>query len=288
MNLFRGLIWNDEISLTLADLTEVVNVGIRLHKPSARSGYLLGKALSALAFFSACLKGEKGEISISLQRGAKELIGASGNRALALRGYIAEKELEGEAEGSEEEYFDEDCSFTVVRDDGYARPFVGSCAFPKTGKMDEAVEEYYRVSEQLPTKIKTVLIANEGGMYEFIGLIALQPLPFASAESLKKVEETELAALLRKMRSIGVEAMAKGLLGERMEARKAEYKCNCSRERLSALLVTLGEGQIREIVVAEGAVRVHCHYCNTDYEFTGEDVDVLFSKAYEGKKDEEN
>jgi molecular chaperone Hsp33 len=42
--------------------------------------------------------------------------------------------------------------------------------------------------------------------------------------------------------------------------------------------VSLGEAQMREIIESDGAVRVHCHYCNTDYEFTEKDVDVVFPK----------
>jgi molecular chaperone Hsp33 len=62
------------------------------------------------------------------------------------------------------------------------------------------------------------------------------------------------------------------------EERKAAYKCNCSRRYLTRVLVSLGEAQMRQIIEEDGAVRVHCHYCNTDYEFTNEDADLLFPK----------
>jgi redox-regulated HSP33 family molecular chaperone len=35
---------------------------------------------------------------------------------------------------------------------------------------------------------------------------------------------------------------------------------------------------MRQIIREDGAVRVHCHYCNTDYTFGEEDADQLFSK----------
>ncbi len=288
MNVFRGLIWNKEISATLVDATEVVNEGLARHDLSPAAGYLLGKALAALAFFGACLKGEKGEVSLSLQRGNRELIGGSVNRALHIRGYLTDP-AEGEEYGEkrEAEYFS--CgSFTLVRDDGYSRPFVGSCACPEGGGMDEIIEEYFRVSEQLPTRIKTVFKQDEGGRCAFAGLVALQALPFASLQAQKNMAEADLFALLSQMQAEGVRAVAQGLFAGEGEARLARYQCHCSRERLSAVLVTLGREQLKEIVQAEGAVRAHCHYCNTDYEFTGEDIDRLFSKEYEREKDEEN
>ena len=63
---------------------------------------------------------------------------------------------------------------------------------------------------------------------------------------------------------------------ETLEERNAVYECNCSREYLTRVLVSLGETQMREIIKEDGAVRIHCHYCNTDYEFTAEDADKIF------------
>ena len=60
--------------------------------------------------------------------------------------------------------------------------------------------------------------------------------------------------------------------------KKAEYKCNCSKTYLTRGLVPLGEEELRRIVREDGAVRIHCHYCNSDYEFTDNDVDGIFQK----------
>ena len=65
---------------------------------------------------------------------------------------------------------------------------------------------------------------------------------------------------------------------EDFERRFAQYKCNCSREYIGGMLVTLGRVQLEDIVRTEGAVKVHCHYCNTDYAFYGEDVRKLFEE----------
>ncbi len=279
MNVFRGLILNEEVSFTLIDTTAIVNEGLRLHKLTPPSGYLFGKALSALAFFSACLKEDKGEISLSLQSGGKEFIGVSGNRALALRGYIATTNLQGlYGEELERAVFTKYGGITVIRDDGYSRPFVGSCLLPEGGTLDEGIEEYFRISEQLPTRIKTIVEINEGGRCAFAGVIALQPLPFAKAETLQTVADTDLGELLKKAKIEGAESLAKSMIGEGAEERHAAYKCNCSREYLSAVLITLGKEQLLDIIREEGVVRAHCHYCNTDYEFTGEDVEGLFQK----------
>ena len=89
-NVLRALIYGDGVSLTLADTTEIVREGIRLHGLSKASAYIFGKGMSAMTYMSACLKEETGEVSMSLKTNGEAVdIGISGNRALHLRGYIA-------------------------------------------------------------------------------------------------------------------------------------------------------------------------------------------------------
>lgn len=279
-NLIRGLIENREVSFTLANTTEIVNEGIRFHKLSSTSAYIFGKALSALTFISSCLKEEKGEVSLALQCGGEcGTIGASGNRALYIRGYIDNPTLLGNADTlGEISAIGRGGSFTLVRDDGYNRPFVGTCGFPAFGGLDEIIEEYYKVSEQLPTRIKTVVEIDENGACVFAGVVALQPLPFASEESLQKVAAIDLEKCLLSAKNKDFSTLAKEYNIENSEQRFAKYQCNCSREYLAEVLVSLGRAQYEDIIKTEGAVRVHCHYCNRDYEFTAEDAEVLFPK----------
>ena len=282
-NLVRSLIYDGQVSLTVADTTEMVGAGMRLHHLSTASAHLFGKALSAMTFMSACLKNERGEISLSLKGdGESGEIGVSGNKLLRIRGFIGNTNLEGGANGvSERAGLGENAAITIIRDDGYNRPFVGACELPANGGLDEGVEEYFRISEPLPTRIKTAVEINDQGECVFAGFVALQPLPFADEEVLKAVENADLNAVLSAVKSQGVADAARAHFTTDegvWEERKAAYKCNCSRRYLTRVLVSLGEEQMRQIIKEDGAVRVHCHYCNTDYEFTNEDADLLFPK----------
>ena len=283
-NLLRTLVYDGQVSLTLAETTALVAEGARMHALSDTSAYLFGKALSAMTFMSACLKGETGEISLSLKTsGAGGEIAVSGNRALYLRGYIENTKLSGAFnEETERAAFAENGSLTIIRNDGYARPFVGACAFPMSGGLDEAFEEYFRISEQLPTRIATTVKIGEHGKVLFAGVAVLQPLPFADENTLQKVHAADLDKLLCDIQAQGVECAAESAFGkdERVwEVRTAAYKCNCSRQYLTRVLVSLGEEQMRAIIREDGAVRIHCHYCNSDYAFDEKDADELFSKT---------
>ncbi|MBQ8308690.1 MAG: Hsp33 family molecular chaperone HslO [Clostridia bacterium] len=277
-NTLRTLIFNGQVSLTVADTTEIVREGIRLHRLSQGAAIVFGKALSAMTFASASLKEETGEISLSVQSdGAGGSLGISGNRALRLRGYIEN----AKAEGDEKTCWGKKGALTIIRDDGYNRPFVGACAFPENGGVDEAFEEYYRISEQLPTRIATTVELQENGDCAFAGAIALQPLPFAEQETLDQTANAPLDEILQELKRKGVEdcVRARFDIDESVwDLRKAEYKCNCSKRYLSRVLVTLGEEELRRMIEEDGKVKVHCHYCNKDYEFTSEDADALFPR----------
>ena len=97
-NLLRTLIFNDEVSLTIADTTEIVREGMRFHGLTPASAYFYGRGMSAMTYMSSCLKEASGEISLSLKcEGEAMDLGISGNRALNLRGYIANTKIEGGA-----------------------------------------------------------------------------------------------------------------------------------------------------------------------------------------------
>ncbi len=282
-NVVRTLVFDGQVSLTLADTTAAVRKAIQLHKLSKASAYVFGKALSATTFAAAAMQDEKGEISLAIKSdGEGGDIAVSGNAKLYMRGYIAQTELSGEgAEETEWRALGENGSFTVIRDDGYARPFVGSCTLYPQATIDGAFEEYYAVSEQLPTYIRTCVRFTKRGGCAFAGVAALQPLPFCDEETLRKVREYSLDDLLALVEKRGItESIRQSFTPEEnvWEERGAKYKCNCSRRYLLKVLASLGEREMRQIIREDGAVRVHCHYCNKDYSFTEEDADRLFGK----------
>lgn len=274
MNVLRTLIYDDQISLTLIDTTKVVEDGLKRHALTGERAEIFSKALSFLTYVSACLKEETGEVSITLQTDGKlSNFSASGNSKLFMRGYLVWAEEKEEKIGNG--------ALTLVRDDGYSRPFVGSCALAE-GNLDKSFEEYYRISEQLPTKIATCYLENEGGSVAFSGIIALQPLPFADTNVVEKMPDGEsLVEILQSVKKDGLFETANrvfGATGEKCNYKRAEYRCNCSREYLKGVLVSVGEGELRQIVKEDGAIKAHCHYCNTDYAFDEEDVDEMFQK----------
>jgi molecular chaperone Hsp33 len=56
------------------------------------------------------------------------------------------------------------------------------------------------------------------------------------------------------------------------------FRCGCQRERIETVLVTLGPEEINETLEEQGAIEVHCDFCNRLYRFDRVDVAALFNE----------
>ena len=273
MNVLRTLVFRDEVSLTIADTTALAQEGIKRHGLTGEQAETFARTLAFLTFASSCLKMETGSVSLSIKTAGKVVdLCASGDYSLSIRGYLDWDETKADVLA--------DGTLAVIRDDGYNRPFVGACEVASREDIDNSFEDYYFTSEQLPTFIKTAFKQDENGKVEFCGIIVAQPLPFASEETFASIPDSyALERILGEVETLGVFAVAEKYFNatqENCHYKNASYRCNCSREYLKGVIVSIGETELRKMVKEDGAIRVHCHYCNTDYSFVDEDLDELF------------
>lgn len=294
---FRCLVYNGGVSLTLIQGGQMCENGVRMqgfHGEKAR--YFCG-ALLCTAFLGGLLK-ENGEVSAVIRTdGTLQNITASASAALNVRACMdcrKEGENGGEESGEAAKNF---CgsggSLQVVKSDSYSlRPSVGACAL-KCGKnqsaeefFEENFEEYFTVSEQIPTRFKLAIgdkIGDKtckngeesGGEYL---CAALQSLPDAG-NAWEETAKEKLSAFIKeyektKEAKLAAQKIFGGISCE--ENRALQYKCNCSKEYLKGVLSSLGKNELESILEEQGAVKIHCRYCNKDYAFTREDLkDVL-------------
>jgi molecular chaperone Hsp33 len=143
-----------------------------------------------------------------------------------------------------------------------------------------AFEDYFRQSEQLPTRL--LLAADEN---RAAGLM-LQKLPFDSRpddggdddgwdrarvlfDTLSPGELLALPAatvLRRLFHEDGVQ-----VLGER----PLRFACSCSRERVASMLQSLGEDEARA-AAAGGEAEIRCEFCGEQYRFGLGEIATLF------------
>lgn len=284
--ILRGLIYNEEVSLAVADTTALVNEAIRVHGLSPLAAAALGRTLTVAAYMCSSLKTEGSALSVSVKGdGAGGAIYVSGDKALHMRGYIENPQaaLPPNALGKldvggcvgKEGYL------SVVRDDGENQPFVGTTPLV-SGEIGEDFAAYFAYSEQLPTAIAVGVRISKEGKCLGAGGVFLQPLPGAGEESIQKAEKAigQFSAVSSLLESMSAEELAEKYFGNvTFYKQKPEYKCNCSRNYIEGILAAMGEKEIRSIIAEQGKISVHCHYCNTDYEFLPEEAEKIIERS---------
>ena len=58
---------------------------------------------------------------------------------------------------------------------------------------------------------------------------------------------------------------------------EVNYKCDCSRDRVSRALQSIGEADLREMAKDE-ITEVKCHFCDKAYKFTSKEIEALIRK----------
>ncbi len=53
------------------------------------------------------------------------------------------------------------------------------------------------------------------------------------------------------------------------------FRCDCSRERVEKVLLSLGEKDLQEMISEGKEVELHCHFCNKNYVFPVQEVERL-------------
>lgn len=143
--------------------------------------------------------------------------------------------------------------------------------------LSEAFEGYFRQSEQLPTRLLLTTSVDR-----VCGLM-LQKLPgdagdldgWERANALfdtlgaPELIATPVETLLRRL----FHEEDVRLLGEK----PLRFACSCSRERVSAMLESLGEDEARAAVEDNaGQAEIHCEFCGETYRYSAEEVTALF------------
>ena len=137
-----------------------------------------------------------------------------------------------------------------------------------------------------------VLVNKETGEAMLSGGLLIQVLPGADDKAVSRLEENvgkleSITTMLAKGMTVE-EICRKALDGfevEVLDQFQINYVCNCSKERFSNAMLTLGAKEIRELPLNEqGQAEAVCHYCNRKYYFTREELEVLARQAEESAR----
>ena len=280
--ILKTLIHGGNVSLAVLDTTSVVEEAILRHALTPTAAAALGRTLTATAYLSSWLKNDDSSLSVTLSGGgAGGKICVSGDAALHMRGFIenGQVDLPPRADGKLNvgACVGKNGTLTVIRDDGDGLPFVGTCALV-SGEIAEDFSAYFLNSEQRPTGVALGVRIGKDSHCLGAGGVFLQPLPGGGEEAVDFCEReiSRFSALSSLIEEKGAEGVLRMLTAEPYDSRTVYYRCHCSRKKAEGLVMSLGYEDALAATKEEGGLKVSCHYCNTDYSFTKEDIDRLF------------
>lgn len=286
--IYKTLIFDGQISLSVLDTTDVVNEAIRLHKLTPVCAAALGRTLTVTAFMASQLKGEDERLSVTINgNGAGGKIIAAADSKLNVRGAIDNPtiDLPLKANGKLDVggVVGNSGYITVVKNLGLKEPYVGRSELV-SGEIGEDFAAYYAYSEQQPTAIAVgVLIKNEKCIGA--GGVIIQPLPDCTEENLVKAENlvNKFSDVSKQISETGVEGIIeKYFKGYDFNAFDVRYKCNCNDEYVRKVLITLGEKELYDAIEKDGKIEVCCQFCDKKYVYYKKDVDEFLGKQNDG------
>ena len=151
-----------------------------------------------------------------------------------------------------------------------------------SGEIAEDLANYFAVSEQIPSVVALGVLIDRDYSVKAAGGYIIQLMPGASEEEISKLEENirkidtvtnlitagyDIEDIIKKAcDGFGIEITAQSV---------PQYKCNCSEERIEKALISLGKGELEDILHNEGSTSLTCYFCNKKYDFPKEKLEKL-------------
>jgi molecular chaperone Hsp33 len=261
---------------------EMVETAREAHNTSPVITAALGRLLSAGAMMGTMMKGEKDLLTLQIKcDGPLQGMVVTSNAKGYVKGYpqVSEVILPANAQGKLDVGGAVGAGiFNVIKDMGLKDPYVGQTAL-QTGEIAEDLTYYFATSEQTPSAVGLgVLMTKENTVKQSGGFI-IQLMPFTEEETIEKLEKkiSEIKSVTEMLEDgLSPEQILEEILGEFQlqitDKMDTAFSCDCSKERISRALATIGKKDMDEMIADNEPIEVRCQFCNKNYKF---DVDEL-------------
>ena len=256
----------------------------RAHDTSPVITAALGRLLSGAAMMGIMMKGEKDLLTVQIKSaGPARGLTVTADSAGHVKGFPMEAAVElplndkgkldvGGALGPG--------VLSVIKDMGLKEPYVGQIAL-QTGEIAEDLTYYFATSEQVPSAVGLGVLVDKDRTVKQAGGFIIQLMPFTDDDIIERLEKriTEIASVTEMLEEGNTpEQILEKILGEFgleiTDTVPTAFQCDCSKERVSRAIATLGKKELDDIINDGETIEVKCQFCNRAYHF---DVDELKS-----------
>ena len=294
MGILKRAISADASAVAMAvDTTDIVSEIEKIHKTSAVTTAALGRLTTAASMIGYSLKNKDDSVTLRLDGKGPSgaLIAVSdymGNVKSYIQNPVVEIPLNKHGKLDVAGAVGRDGTLSVIKDIGLKEPYSGMIPLV-SGEIAEDVAAYFATSEQVPTVCGLGVLVNPDLSVNCAGGYLVQLLPFASDAVIDQIEKNvnSLKSMTQMMTDgITMEELVlkllDGLEPNLLDEANVEYRCDCSTDRVSRALISLGKEELDSMIAENESkgkdTEVQCHFCNKIYIFSNADLKKLMKQ----------
>lgn len=240
-------------AITSRNITEKAR---SIHNTSPVATAALGRLLTAASMMGSMMKGEKDVLTLQIECGGPigglmVTSGSDGN----VKGYVNNPGIllppnpQGKLDvaGALGPGF-----LNVIRDTGLKEPYNGQTHLV-SGEIAEDLTYYYATSEQVPSSVGLGVLMDKDNTVKQAGGFIIQVMPDADDEVIDRLEKSinSIKSVTDMLENgMGPEDILEYIIKdgsvEILEKIPVQYYCNCSKDRVSRVISSLGRSGLQE------------------------------------------
>lgn len=261
---------------------DIVEKAREIHNTSPVATAAIGRLLTAASIMGSMMKGEKDVLTLQIECGGPiGGITVTADSNADVKGYVNNPNviLPPNAQGKLDVSGALGPGFlNVIKDICLREPYNGQTHLV-SGEIAEDLTYYFATSEQVPSSVGLGVLMDKDNHVRQAGGFIIQVMPDTDDEVIDKLE-----ARLGEVHSV-TEMLDKGMTPEDilnyvlegmdveiLETVPTQYKCDCSFERVSKVIASLGKKELQEMIDDGKPVEVNCQFCGSHYKFDTEQL----------------
>ena len=285
----RATAAGNQIRAFAAVTKDVVETARKAHNTSPVATAALGRLLTGGAMMGVMMKGEKDILTLQVHAGGPlQGITVTADSQGNVKGYVGNPNvcIPANSKGKLDVAGAVGVGFMdVIKDMGLKEPYVGQVAL-QTSEIAEDLTYYFATSEQVPSAVGLGVLMNKDNTVRQAGGFIVQLMPFAEESVIAKLEQN--VQKINSVTNLLEEGhTAESLLDQVLDGFDVEindridtrFYCNCSKERVEKALISIGRKDLNEMIQEGKPIEMNCHFCNTNYTFTVEELKEILRRC---------
>ena len=286
--LIRAISKDGHIKATAVSTRALTERARQIHKALPVATAALGRTLAAVSMMGNALKEDGASVTLQIKGGGPlgTLLAVSDNQG-NVRGTVDNPVVDlplrpdgkldvGAAVGHEG-------TLTVIRDLNMKEPYVGTVPLV-SGEIAEDITSYFAESEQIPTACALGVLVDVDQSVQCAGGYLIQLLPGADDAAISAIEQgiARVGPVTEALRGgLSARELVEQVLSEFqleiLSEEPVEYRCYCSRERVTRALISMGREELNSLIREQGRAELTCQFCDKVYHYTNEELEGLLA-----------